>query len=76
MYSLFRSMRGPLGKGLALSLIALSLLIGISACGGTSSNKVTIIVGGKLDTEGQILTTMYVLLLRQAGYNVVDKAAL
>src|SRR5579875_310453 len=78
MYSWLKLARGFLGKGLALSLIALAVLIGLSACGGGggSSSAVTIIVGGKLDTEAQLLTTMYVLLLRQAGYHVIDKAAL
>lgn len=51
----------------------------LSACGTdttTSTSKGTIIVGGKLDTEAQLLTKMYTLLLRKDGFNVTEKAAL
>jgi len=72
--------RGNLGKALALMTLALTLTLLVSACGGTSSgngnSKITLTVGGKLDTEARLLTTMDVLLLRQAGYTVVDKAGL
>ena len=72
--------RGNLGKALALVMLALTLTLLVSACGGTSSgngnSKITLTVGGKLDTEAQLLTTMDVLLLRQAGYTVIDKAGL
>jgi len=73
--------RGNLGKALALASLLLSLTLLVSACGssgsgGNSNAKITLTVGGKLDTEARLLTTMDVLLLRQAGYTVVDKAGL
>lgn len=34
------------------------------------------LVGGKLDTEAQLLTKMYVLVLRHAGLTVIERAAL
>jgi osmoprotectant transport system substrate-binding protein len=70
----------------ALAIIALLIL---SACGtsgntggsssssgGGSASKGTITVGGKLDLEAQLLTKMYTLLLRKAGFTVNEKAAL
>src|SRR5436305_11924576 len=67
-----------------LSIIAMLLL---AACGGSyssgttsggtpSNSSITLKVGGKLDTEAQLLTKMYVLLLRKAGFTVVERAAL
>jgi osmoprotectant transport system substrate-binding protein len=63
------------------------LLLALTACGSTSTgngggngtpanSSITLTVGGKLDTEAQLLTKMYVLLLRHAGFTVVEKAAL
>ncbi|TMC59468.1 MAG: glycine/betaine ABC transporter substrate-binding protein, partial [Chloroflexota bacterium] len=65
-----------------LSIIAMLLL---AACGGSSSSgttsggtpsnsSITLKVGGKLDTEAQLLTKMYVLLLKKAGFNVIEKS--
>ena len=63
-------------------LACLSLLI-LSACGnattttGGTSNpnaNVTLTVGGKLDTESKILTKLYTLSLRDAGFKVNEKA--
>lgn len=39
-------------------------------------SSIQLTVGGKLDTEAQLLTKMYVLLLRKAGYQVTEKAGL
>jgi osmoprotectant transport system substrate-binding protein len=47
-----------------------------SASTGGATGKGTIIVGGKLDTEAQLLTEMYTLLLQKAGYTVDEKLAL
>jgi osmoprotectant transport system substrate-binding protein len=81
MSSIVRSLRA---KSLAL-LVLVSLLV-LAGCGsngttttgsGTPSNSsITITVGGKLDTEAQLLTEMYVLLLQKAGYHVIPRLAL
>lgn len=83
MASILRSQRAkPL---VLLSIIALLLLAG---CGSTSTgttgsgtptnpnSSITLKVGGKLDTEAQLLTKMYVLLLKKAGFNVIEKSQL
>src|SRR5437868_15334087 len=67
-----------------LSIIAMLLL---AACGGNTStgstssgtpsnSSITLTVGGKLDTEAQLLTEMYSLLLKKAGFHVIEKRAL
>jgi osmoprotectant transport system substrate-binding protein len=65
-----------------LAVVALFLLAG---CGGSTSgsgsssspnSQITLTVGGKLDVEAQLLTKMYTLLLRHAGFNVIEKPAL
>lgn len=78
MTSHMRSLRA---KSLVL-LVLLPLLL-LSACGSTGSGtgggtttKGPITVSGKLDTEAQLLTTMYTLLLQKAGYQVNEKLAL
>jgi osmoprotectant transport system substrate-binding protein len=81
MISLFGSL-----KAKSLALLVIILLLTLTACGSTTStnsasstpsnSSITLTVGGKLDTESQILTKLYVLLLRHAGFNVVEKAAL
>lgn len=75
-------------KAKSLALIVLISLVVLAGCGGSSSSSapsgsgtpsnssITLTVGGKLDTEAQLLTKMYVLLLRKAGFNVVERAAL
>jgi osmoprotectant transport system substrate-binding protein len=64
----------------AIVLLTIVVLFMLSACGNaatnTSTSKGTIIVGGKLDVEAQLLTKMYTLLLRKDGFNVTEKAAL
>jgi osmoprotectant transport system substrate-binding protein len=70
----------------SFAVLIVVLLLALTACGGgsgssggSSSNPnsgITLTVGGKLDTEAQLLTKMYVLLLRHAGFNVVERAAL
>ncbi len=68
----------------ALWVAPLLLLLALAGCGssgtGGSTNSVCkgtrVIVGGKLDTEAQLLTEMYSLLLSNAGCNVVEKARL
>lgn len=85
MSSLFSSLRAKS----AGFLLLVSLLL-VAGCGSTGSggntptpgattnpnSGITLTVGGKLDTEAQLLTKMYVLLLRKAGFTVVERAAL
>ncbi len=81
MTSYLRSLRGHV-----LVLVVLIPLL-LAGCGGTGStsgsgsttnpnSSITLKVGGKLDTEAQLLTKMYVLLLRHAGFNVTEKSQL
>jgi osmoprotectant transport system substrate-binding protein len=78
-----RSLRA---KSLVL-LVLISLVL--AACGSSgstgtgtggsstpSNSSINLTVGGKLDTEAQLLTKMYVLLLRKAGFHVTERAAL
>lgn len=81
MASLTRSLRAK-----SLLLLAVVLMLTLAACGGSSgsgssgggstSNKVPITVGSKLDPEAQLLGEMYILLLQKAGYTVNSKLAL
>src|SRR5436305_13236963 len=82
MVLLMRSLRAK-----SLVLFALVPLLILAACGGSSgsssgtntpstSSKVPITVGSKLDPEAQLLGEMYVLLLRKAGFTVNSKLAL
>lgn len=81
MLSFFHSLRAK-----SFALLTVLLMLALVACGGTTTtgggngasanSSVTLTVGGKLDTEAQLLTKMYVLLLRHAGFKVVEKAAL
>lgn len=69
----------------ALAMVPLMVVLMLAGCGGggsgtsASSNVghgMAITVGGKLDVEAQLLTKMYTLLLRNAGYNVTEKPKL
>src|SRR5258708_22592631 len=79
MASLTRSLRAK-----SLILLAVVLMLTLAACGGSSSSggggststKVPITVGSKLDPEAQLLGEMYILLLQKAGYTVNSKLAL
>jgi osmoprotectant transport system substrate-binding protein len=79
MPALFRSIQAK-----SLFLLACMLLLILSACGSTtptpsSANNpnanVTLTVGGKLDIESIILTKLYTLTLRNAGFKVNEKPA-
>jgi len=59
----------------ALTTFLTILVLVLSACGTPTSGKGPITVGGKLDTEGQLLTTLYTLLLRKNGFTVSEKLA-
>src|SRR5437588_11382526 len=82
MVLLMRSLRAK-----SLVLFALVPLLILAACGGSTgsstgtntpstSSKVPITVGSKLDPEAQMLGEWYVLLLRNAGFTVNPKLAL
>lgn len=66
----------------AIALLVLALALPLSACGssGSGSGKpgsgVTVVVGSKLDPDGQLLGEMYILLLQNQGYTVTPKLAL
>ena len=81
MFLLTRSLRAKF-----LILFTLVSMLFLAACGSSgsgstggsssTSSKVPITVGSKLDPEAQLLGEMYVLLLRKAGYTVNPKLAL
>jgi osmoprotectant transport system substrate-binding protein len=64
----------------ALALCAVGCCILLAGTGARfaagAAGTVHLTVGGKLDTEAQLLTAMYTLLLRHAGFNVTEKAKL
>ncbi len=74
--------RSSLAK--ALLAVPLLVLLALAGCGPGSNTGnsggvckgTQVTVGGKLDTEAQLLTKMYTLLLRHAGCNVTEKARL
>src|SRR5438132_12921811 len=65
---------------MTFTLLVFTSLIVFSACSLTNNPppapKIHLVVGGKLDVEAQLLTKMYVLLLRHAGFDVQEKAKL
>src|SRR5256885_4285742 len=79
MTLLTRSLRAK-----SLVLLALVTMLILAACGssttggssGSTSSKVPVTVGSKLDPEAQLLGEMYVLLLQKAGFTVTPKLAL
>ncbi|MHB8730203.1 MAG: ABC transporter substrate-binding protein [bacterium] len=72
--------RGGVFQGQLLAVLMIGALIsaivpGISP-GAAAAGKPHLTVGGKTDTEAQLLTKLYVLLLRKAGFDVTEKAKL
>ena len=63
-------------KILSLMVIsAIILALVVSSCtGGSSAGKGPITVGSKIDTEGALLLQMIILMLRDNGFEVVDKS--
>ena len=66
-----------------VSLCGAGLFLLVLAAAGSSSgasmadnSKIHLTIGGKTDTEAQLLTKIYTLLLRHAGFNVTEKARL
>jgi osmoprotectant transport system substrate-binding protein len=69
----------------AISLVVLALALPLAACGSSGSGSgatgkpgsgVTVVVGSKLDPDGQLLGEMYTLLLQNQGFTVTPKLAL
>jgi osmoprotectant transport system substrate-binding protein len=79
MASFFYSLKA---KSFALLLVILLLMVTACSGGGSSgqntpsNSSITITVGGQSDIEAQLLTKLYVLLLRHAGFKVVERDAL
>ena len=75
MAAILRSLRV-----MTFTLLVFTSLIIFSECSLTNNpqpaTKIHLIVGGKLDVEAQLLTKMYVLLLRHTGFDVEEKAKL
>jgi len=65
-----------MNKPFVLLVTFLILLIPIvSGCTGqTGGGKGPIVVGSKIDTEGSLLSQMIILMLRDNGFDVVDKS--
>lgn len=66
-----------------LAMVPLMAILILAGCGGGGSGStggvgkgIKVTVGGKLDPEARLLTHMYVLLLKNAGYDVTEKAGL
>lgn len=72
--------RRGLFQGQLLAVLVVGALIGAivpgSSPGAAAAGGPHLTVGGKLDTEAQLLTKLYVLVLRKAGFDVTEKAKL
>jgi osmoprotectant transport system substrate-binding protein len=66
------------GQLLAVLVIGalMSAIVPGSSPGAAAAGKPHLTVGGKLDTEAQLLTKLYVLVLRKAGFDVTEKSKL
>jgi osmoprotectant transport system substrate-binding protein len=69
--------QGQLLAVLMIGALLCAIVPGISP-GGTAgaAQRGRVTVGGKLDTEAQLLTKLYVLVLRGAGFDVIEKSKL
>jgi osmoprotectant transport system substrate-binding protein len=67
-------------RGQILALVVAGAMVIAAVPGGSPGTAtaagVHLTVGGKLDTEAQLLTKLQVLLLRHAGFDVTEKAKL
>jgi osmoprotectant transport system substrate-binding protein len=66
-------------QGQLLAVLTVGALLSAIVFGsspGIAAGKPHLTVGGKLDTEAQLLTKLYVLVLRQAGFDVTEKSKL
>lgn len=56
-------------------IFVITLALIVSGCtGGGGTGKGSIVVGSKIDTEGALLSQMIILMLRDNGFEVVDKS--
>jgi osmoprotectant transport system substrate-binding protein len=67
-------------KFVSLCVIGAVVVLAAGSAGSGASmadnSKIHLTIGGKTDTEAQLLTKIYTLLLRHAGFNVTEKARL
>lgn len=57
------------------AIIILILILAFSGCAGSQSSlKGPVTVGSKIDTEGALLSQIIILVLRQNGFDAVDKS--
>lgn len=59
---------------LRIAVVLLLIASLIAGCAPDGSGKGPIVVGSKIDTEGALLANMIMLLLEDAGFDVVDKS--
>ncbi len=62
--------------GKLFTVLVVGMLTGalvLSSCGGPQQDKGPITVGSKIDVEGSLLGQMIVLMLRNDGFEVIDK---
>jgi len=59
---------------LALTILFALLIILPGCAGGERAGKGPITVGSKIDTEGALLSQIIILMLKQNGFEVVDKS--
>lgn len=57
-----------------LVAVVVALVVAGCAGGGTTATKGPITIGSKIDTEGALLSQIIVLMLRDKGFEVVDKS--
>lgn len=72
--------RRGLFQGQLLAVLVVGALVSAivpgSSPGAAAAGKPHLTVGGKSDTEAQLLTKIYTLVLRKAGFDVTEKAKL
>lgn len=68
--------QGQLLAVLMIGALTSAIVPGSSPGAWAASARGHVTVGGKLDTEAQLLTKLYVLVLRHAGFDVTEKSKL
>ncbi|HLW48073.1 MAG TPA: glycine betaine ABC transporter substrate-binding protein [bacterium] len=68
--------QGQLLAVLVVGALVSAIVPGSSPGGAAAAARGHLTVGGKLDTEAQLLTKLYALVLRNAGFDVTEKAKL